>query len=110
LKKLILCCKKAAVENTNLLMSAINYREALYVTFRKLGYKKVSEVEYAMRVLPVEIINADIETVSEAARIKSSNSISYADCFAAALAKMHKGGVVTGDKEFKTITNKIKIF
>ncbi len=102
--------QKASIDNNDLLMSAVNYGEVLYVTLRKYGYKKVSEIEDAMRVLPVEIIDADLEIVREAAKLKASHRISYADCFAAALAKLHKGGVVTGDKEFKTIENKIKIF
>ena len=33
----------------------------------------------------------------------------YADCFAAALAKLQKGEVVTGDKDFKAVENEVKI-
>jgi predicted nucleic acid-binding protein len=36
-----------------------------------------------------------------AARVKAKHKISYADCFAAALAKIRKGEVITGDREFK---------
>ncbi|MBI2339278.1 MAG: PIN domain-containing protein [Deltaproteobacteria bacterium] len=35
--------------------------------------------------------------------------MSYADCFAAALAKMKKAELITGDKEFKEVEGDIKI-
>jgi len=35
--------------------------------------------------------------------------MSYADCFAAALAKLHKAELVTGDKDFKQVESEIKI-
>jgi len=59
--------------------------------------------------LPIEIIDVDIQLAREAARLKAYHKISYADCFAAALAKLHKGEVITGDKEFKAVENEIKI-
>jgi predicted nucleic acid-binding protein len=33
----------------------------------------------------------------------------YADCFAAALAKLRKAELVTGDKEFRQIEDEVKI-
>jgi len=37
--------------------------------------------------------------------------MSFADCFAAALAFQHKGSVlVTGDKEFKQVEESIKMY
>ncbi len=50
-----------------------------------------------------------MQLAREAARFKAAHKISYADCFAAALAKLHKGEVITGDKEFKTVEGEIKI-
>jgi predicted nucleic acid-binding protein len=35
--------------------------------------------------------------------------MSYADCFAAALAKFHNGVLVTGDDEFRQIEKEISI-
>jgi predicted nucleic acid-binding protein len=36
--------------------------------------------------------------------------MSYADCFAAALAKCKKADLVTGDKEFMPLDGEIKIY
>lgn len=35
--------------------------------------------------------------------------MSYADCFAAALAKLRKAALVTGDKDFKQVEDEIKV-
>jgi ribonuclease VapC len=50
-----------------------------------------------------------MQLAREAARFKAAHKISYADCFAAALAKLHKGEVITGDKEFKVLEDEVKI-
>jgi predicted nucleic acid-binding protein len=41
--------------------------------------------------------------------LKARGSIAYGDCFAAALAKMKKAEVVTGDKEFKQVEGEVRI-
>jgi hypothetical protein len=45
----------------------------------------------------------------EAARFKAHHKMSYADCYAAALAKSKKADLVTGDNEFKAIEDQVKI-
>jgi len=35
--------------------------------------------------------------------------MSYADCFAAALARQRKAELVTGDKEFREVEKEVKI-
>lgn len=100
----------AAVEkNKYLLMSSVNFGEVYYIVLRECGQNKAHEIEKVIRTLPIEIIDVDMQLAREAARIKANHKLSYADCFAAALAKLHKGEVITGDKEFKTVENEIKI-
>lgn len=92
-----------------LLMTSVNFGEVYYIVLRECGREKANEVENIIRAMPIEIISVDIQLAKEAARLKANHKISYADCFAAALAKIHKGEVITGDKEFKLIENEIKI-
>ena len=100
----------AAVEKDRyLLMASVNFGEVYYIVLRECGQDKAHEIEKIIRTLPIEIIDVDIQLAKEAARFKASHKISYADCFAAALAKLHKGEVITGDKEFKTVESEIKI-
>jgi len=101
----------AAVEkDRHLLMTSVNFGEVYYIVLRECGQDKAHEIEKIIRTLPIEIIDVDIHLAREAARFKANHKISYADCFAAALAKLHKGEVITGDKEFKSLENEIKVF
>lgn len=99
----------ALEEDENLLMTSVNFGEVYYIILREFGEKKVNEVEKIIRTLPIEIVDVDMQLAREAARFKATKRISYADCFAAALAKLHKGEVVTGDKEFKALEDEVKI-
>ena len=96
-------------ENSELLMSAVNYGEVCYIILRECGRKKLEEIENLIRTLPINIVSVDVWLAREAANFKAGNKLSYADCFAAALARIHKGGVITGDKEFKVLEREIKI-
>ncbi|MBM3252632.1 MAG: type II toxin-antitoxin system VapC family toxin [Candidatus Omnitrophica bacterium] len=99
-----------AVEKDNyLLMTSVNYGEVYYIVLRECGQEKANEIEKIIRTLPIEIVNVDIHIAKESARFKATKKISYADCFAAALAKLRKGEVITGDKEFKMFENEVKI-
>ncbi|MBA3505068.1 MAG: PIN domain-containing protein [Betaproteobacteria bacterium] len=44
-----------------------------------------------------------------AGTFKARHRMSYADCFAAALAKHRKSDLVTGDKEFKQVEGEVSI-
>lgn len=99
----------AAEKDKYLLMTSVNFGEVYYIVLRECGQDKAHEIEKIIRTLPIEIIDVDIQLAREAARFKANHKISYADCFAAALAKLHKGEVITGDKEFKTVESEIKV-
>lgn len=92
-----------------LLMSSVNYGEVYYIILRECGEDKIKQIEKVIQGLPIEIVDVDIHIAREAACFKASKKISYADCFTAALAKINKGEIVTGDKEFKVFEGEIKI-
>ncbi len=100
----------SAVEKDNyLLMTSVNFGEVYYVVLRECGQKKVKEIEKIIRALPIEIIDVDTQLAQEAAYFKATKKISYVDCFTAALAKLRRGEVVTGDKEFKVLEDEIRV-
>ena len=80
-------------------MSRINYGEVYY---KAVHYTSQSQAEFHCRELlhRVDVISADDTLVDEAAVLKSRFPISYADCFAAALAIRLNAPVVTGDPDF----------
>lgn len=93
----------------NLLMTSVNYGEVYYIVLSRYGELKAREIENAIQQLPIEIVAVDTELAKQAARFKALKKMSYADCFAAALGKLRKGEVITGDKEFKEVEKEVKI-
>lgn len=100
---------EATEKDEDVLMSSVNFGEVYYIVSRECGLVKAQEIEKIIKTLPIKIVSVDVELAKEAARLKAGHKISYADCFAAGLAKLHKGEVITGDKEFKTVEHEVKI-
>ena len=92
-----------------LLLSVVNWGEVFYITLREAGRERADHVAHLILSLPIQIISADLDLTKQAAEFKAGRKMSYADCFAAALAKLRKAELVTGDKEFKQIENEVKI-
>lgn len=92
-----------------LLLSAVNWGEVYYITLREHGPKAAEEVAHVVATFPIEVVPADLSIARQAAVYKAAHKMSYADCFAAALAKLRKATLVTGDKEFKTLEEEIRI-
>jgi predicted nucleic acid-binding protein len=59
--------------------------------------------------MPIELVEADLQLARQAAIYKATNKMSYADAFAAALAKIKNAELATGDPEFKPLEKEIKI-
>jgi ribonuclease VapC len=62
-----------------------------------------------MKALPIQIVEVNQELTHAAVELKAFYKMSFADCFAAALAIKKKCELVTGDKEFKQVESKIKM-
>lgn len=99
-----------AVENgKNLLMSTVNWGEVFYILVKEYGITEAERIQHIIETFPIEFVPADLSLTKQAALYKTNGNISCADCFAAALAKLCKGEVVTGDKEFKAVEGEVKI-
>jgi ribonuclease VapC len=100
----------AAVEKGNpLLMTSVNFGEVYYIILRECGPERTLEIEKIIQTLPIQIVDVDVPLAKEAARFKAAKRLSYAPCFAAALAKLHKAELVTGDPEFKQMDDQVRI-
>ena len=93
-----------------LLVATVNLGEVWYSLARDysaaIADQKVAEIHH----LGIEVVPADWELAYQAAILKAKGNIAYGDCFAAALARMKKAEVVTGDKEFKQVEEIVKVF
>jgi ribonuclease VapC len=93
----------------DLLLCVINWGEVYYITLREVGRERAEAVAHLISTLPIELVPADLELTKLAAQLKATKKMSYADCFAAALAKLRRAELVTGDEEFKQVEGEIKI-
>ncbi|MBM4308209.1 MAG: type II toxin-antitoxin system VapC family toxin [Deltaproteobacteria bacterium] len=92
-----------------LLLSVVNWGEIYYITLREAGRERADAVTQLISTLPIQIIMVDLELTKQAAEFKAIKKMSYGDCFAAALAKLRKAELVTGDSEFKQVEGEVKI-
>jgi ribonuclease VapC len=92
-----------------LLMSVVNAGEIWYILARRASAPGADQGISSLRSAGVEFVDADWTLAREAGRIKSENKMSFADAFAAALARLRKAQLVTGDREFKQIEGEIDI-
>ena len=108
-EKMIEIFRVARDSGRNLLLSVVNWGEVYYTTMREAGHERADEVAQLISTLPIQIVAADLDLTRQAAALKSKHKMSYADCFAAALAKQRKVELVTGDKEFRQVEGEVKI-
>jgi predicted nucleic acid-binding protein len=100
---------KAAEAKRPLLMSVVNWGEVYYAIWRAHGEKAADLKLQETAQLPLELTDVDAELARLAASLKAQHRLSYADCFAAALAQARKAALVTSDKDFDCIARVLKI-
>jgi len=108
--KMIELFRVARDSEKELLLSVVNWGEVYYITLREAGQERANAVAHLISTLPIEIVPVDLELTKQAAQFKAFKRMSYGDCFAAALAKLRKAELVTGDSEFNQVRGDVKIF
>jgi predicted nucleic acid-binding protein len=103
---------KAEEGTHRLLLCVVNWGEIYYSLMRKVSQEAAEQKAREIAALAIEIVGVDddnLELVRQAAIYKATRRLSYADAFAAALAKISNAELVTGDQEFKQVEDEIKI-
>jgi predicted nucleic acid-binding protein len=90
-------------------MSTVNAGEVWYILAREISETEADKAVADIARLGLEFVDAHWLLTRIAAGFKARHRMSYADCFAAALAKERKADLVTGDKEFKQIEGDVGI-
>jgi len=96
-------------EGIPIYMTVVNAGEVWYIIAREISEEEANSSIKELRELRIQLVDVDWELTQEAARFKSQHKMSYADCYAAALAKIRKADLVTGDAEFKAVEDQVKI-
>ncbi len=108
-EKVTALLEQASENNRPLHMTEANYAEVKYMTLRKNGAARWSEVSRELPALPIVFHPFDRPLADLAADLKARHSLSLADCTAAALALSRKTELVTGDPGFKALEKQIRI-
>ena len=103
-----LLLSKAEAGTHKLLLSAVNWGEIYYNTMREVSQAAAERTVKEISGLAI-VDDTDLVYVRQAAIYKATRKLSYADAFAAALAKIRNAELVTGDREFKQVEDEIDI-
>ena len=90
-------------------ISSINLGEVWYSLARRKSRATADQQLLTLSEIGLERLDVDWPMVLQAADYKSRHKISYADAFAAALAKRQNAELVTGDREFRALEGEINI-
>ena len=105
-KSLMISCREGSASGY---MNRLNLGEVHYKTIRALGLEGAKDFMENFVRLPITIILPDEALIWKATELKAQYPISYADCFAAATALIHRAAVLTGDPEFKKLTKVVSV-
>src|SRR5438876_7499883 len=81
---------RAHENNDSIMMTVANAGEVWYLFARKSSVTEADQVITELKQLGIIFVDIDWPLTRQAANFKSKHRMSYADCFAAALAKEKK--------------------
>jgi predicted nucleic acid-binding protein len=90
-------------------ISVVNAGEVWYIIARETSVSDADRSINELRHLGIDFVDADWSLAHDAGVYKSKHKMSFADCFAAAVAKQKKALLLTGDPEFKQVEQEITI-
>ncbi len=99
----------ARSEKAKLYMNVVNLGEVYYIISRRRGTDIANLAVALLKREPINLVVADERLALIAGRIKAFHRLSYADVFAAATAIDLNAILLTGDDEFKSVEDKVKI-
>lgn len=100
---------RAAENERDLLMTTVNWAESYDILTKENGPQEADRILRFVETFPIEFVAVDLPLARQAALFKAVYKLPFADCFAAALAKLRKGELVTKDADFKTVEKEINV-
>ena len=93
----------AASGDARVLLHQINLGEVVYRIGKQFGWTVAERKRGEISLLPIEIIAFTEEIFWQAVKLKATYPMSYADCFAAALAIKEQAVLLASDPEFEVL-------
>ena len=100
---------EAQESHSALWISVVNLGEIWYTIARRYAGSEADASIQQILELGFEAEGVDWDMAKRAADFKARHRLSYADCFAAALAQQRRVELVTGDREFRPLEGEIRI-
>lgn len=102
---------QAEAGNLKLVISKINEGEIFYRLYKQLGSQFALGYREDLKagLFPISVISVNDRRAEEASVIKAKHAVSYADAFCIALAREKNLPVVTGDPEFESVKDLVKV-
>ncbi len=97
----------AQAGDCRVLMHQINLGEVVYRIGKGFGWTVAERKQAEIGLLPIETVAFSNEIFWAAVKLKAHYPMSYADCFAAALAMKEKAVLLTSDPEFNALGNTV---
>jgi tRNA(fMet)-specific endonuclease VapC len=91
------------------LLHQINLGEVIYRIGKTFGWAVAESKQAEIKLLPIELVAFSDTVFWEAVKLKAQYPMSYADCFAAALALQHQATLLTSDPEFNVLGDMLNI-
>jgi predicted nucleic acid-binding protein len=92
-----------------LMMTEVNAGETWYIIARRTSKADADRTIKELQDLGIEFVDADWNLAQRAGYFKPKNKMSFAGCFASALAKEREAHLVTGDPEFRQVEREISV-
>ena len=99
----------AEKDHCRILMCLVNLGEVLYISERERGLPAAQRVLALVESLPIALLEVSRDLVLDAAHVKAQHTLSYADAFAVAAALREQAVILTGDPEFSSVEDLVKI-
>lgn len=99
----------ASAGRSSVYLSLINLGEIAYIVERERGLAQAQQTLGLIDQMPIQILPASREAVLAAAHVKAGHPIAYADAFAVAAAQSLDAVVLTGDPEFESVKELVRV-
>jgi ribonuclease VapC len=99
--------RTAQAGGCRVLLHQINLGEVIYRIGKGFGWTVAERKQAEIGLLPIETVTFSNEIFWAAVKLKAHHPISYADCFAAALAMQQKAVLLTSAPEFNVLGNTV---
>lgn len=92
-----------------LYITVVNLGEVSYTIEMRQGAEAAKEALFRVDAYAVRTFDIDRLFALEAAKLKATRGLGYADCFTAALALRLAATVLTGDRDFQRVEDLVSI-